>query len=91
MSSDPFEDLDMQRELETANWTVTAMMHTPTLDAHLNEERTRLTLQFASGHQETLGRQDIEALARFLSENAQVGPLIVDESVLKDIHPTRVE
>jgi hypothetical protein len=91
MNSNPFEHLDLAAELDPAKWTETDLLHTPTLDARLSDERTQLTLQFASGHQGTLGREDIEALTRFLQENAQVAPLVVDDSFLKDIHPRRVD
>ncbi len=91
MNTDPFERLDLQRELDPANWTETIILHTPTLEAKLSDGRTQLTLQFASGHREMLGRKDIEALARFLSDNAQVAPLVVDDSFLKDIPPRRVD
>lgn len=57
----------------------------------LTDERQKLTFTFASGHREVIGRADIEALTRYLMDHARVAPLVVDEDVLKDIQPKRVD
>ena len=40
--SDPFETLDLRKELDPTNWTETDRLHTPTLDAVLVEGRLLL-------------------------------------------------
>jgi hypothetical protein len=87
----PFGDLDFHELIKPENWTVTSALHTPILNAALSEQAETLTFTFASGHVETLQRSDIEALTRYLQENAHVAPLVVDMSVLDDIHPRRVD
>jgi hypothetical protein len=81
----PFGELDLESELE-ANWTETVALHTSTLNAELNQERTTLMLKFPGGNTQILGRGDIEALTRFLNDEAKVAPLEVpDDSFLSDI------
>lgn len=87
----PFGELDFEEMIKPEHWVMTSALHTPTLDAVLSEKVETLTLRFASGHEETLQRSDIEALTRYLQEHAQVEPLVVDESVLESIHPHRVD
>jgi hypothetical protein len=88
---DPFEHLDFEELIKPEHWRETSAIHTPTFEAQLSEAGQRLTFTFASGHQETIERGDIEALTRFLDQCANVAPLQVDEDVLKDIHPRRVD
>jgi hypothetical protein len=87
---DPFEDLDFEELIKPEHWIETSAIHTPTFEAALSEGAQTLTFTFASGHQETIGRGDIEALTRYLQEHANVAPLVVDEEVFKAIHPQRV-
>ncbi len=88
---DPFEPLDFLEEIKPERWTMTSAIHTPTFEAALSEGAQTLTFTFVSGYQETIGRGDLEALTRYLQEHADVAPLGVDESVLKDIHPRRMD
>jgi hypothetical protein len=86
--SDPFESLDLRKELDPANWTETDRLHTPTLDAVLMEGR--LLLLFQGGDVKQLSRSDVEALTRFLIQYAHVEPLPAPEDPFKGWTPTRV-
>lgn len=87
----PLKNIDLEDLVKTQRWTTTSAIHTPTFDAALSEQGQTLTFTFASGHKETIGRSDIEALTRYLTENAHVAPLAGNESDLEDIHPRRVD
>jgi hypothetical protein len=89
--NDPFEHLDLARELDPANWKeVYQRLHTPAFEAILQDGR--LWLLFPDGERRQFDRQGVEALTRFLDQYAGVQPLHApDESVLKDVQPTRVD
>lgn len=86
--NDPFEHLDLQAELDPANWRETDWLHTPTLDAYLVEGR--LFLRFQDGSRKQFSRSEVEALTRFLQQYAKVEPLTVPEDLFADLTPKRV-
>jgi hypothetical protein len=90
--NDPFEHLDLERELNPANWQeVYQRLHTRGFDAFLFPDG-RLTLVFPGNQQHHFDRQGVEALTRFLDQYAGVQPLPTpDESVLKHVRPMRVD
>src|ERR1700730_16640973 len=75
-TNDPLESL-FHEALDPANWTEVDRLHTPTLDAVLEEGH--LTLMFATGQQALLSRSDVEALTRFLDQYAHVAPLQIED------------
>jgi hypothetical protein len=92
-TNDPFEHMtpdDFLQAIQPGNWRELQRLHTPTLEAILEEGR--LTLLFPDGEHRQFERSDVEALTRFLDQYANVQPLPApDESVLQDWQPTRVE
>ncbi len=93
MAQDPFAKMsheDFIEALNPANWQSIHRLHTPTLEAIL--EQDHLMLVFPDGERRQLERSDIEALTRFLDQYAHVAPLPPpDEDVFKDWRPTRVD
>ena len=86
--SDPFEDLDLLKELDPSNWTEVDRLHTPTLDAVLIEGRLFLVFQDKSVKQ--LSRSEVEALTRFLDQYAKVEPLAAPEDPFEGYTAKRV-
>jgi hypothetical protein len=94
MAQDPFEDMthaDFVEALQPENWKeVSQRLHTPTLDALLQEGR--LFLLFPDSQRRQFERSDVEALTRFLDQYANVQPLpALDETVFQNWQPARVE
>jgi hypothetical protein len=92
MAQDPFENMthdDFRQALQPENWQETLRLHTPTLEAVL--EQGRLTLLFPDGGQRQLARSDVEALTRFLDQYAGVQPLPTPDDVFEGWQPTRVD
>jgi hypothetical protein len=86
--SDPFEELDLLKELDPANWAEVDRLHTPTLDAVLVAGRLFLLFQDKSVKQ--FSRSEVEALTRFLIQYAGVAPLAPAEDPFENWTPTRV-
>lgn len=80
-----------ENPLDLESWEETPSLHTPTLDAQLADQATRLTFYFASGHQELIERGDIEKLTRFLVRYAQVAPLRGEEGAFDGVSFRQVE
>jgi hypothetical protein len=92
MARDPFEDMthdDFMEALKPENWQETLRLHTPTLEAILQEGS--LTLLFPDGERRQLVRSDVEALTRFLDQYAGVQPLPAPDDVFEGWQPTRVD
>ncbi len=76
MSNDSFEGMtpdDIIEALKPENWTETTTLHTPTLQATLQDKL--LMLAFPDGQARVLIRSDVEALTRFLHQYAGADPL----------------
>jgi hypothetical protein len=65
-------DDDFLEAIKTENWHRTDILHTPTMEVKLEDGQLEMTLPDC---QFTLGREQTEALARFLSEHLKLSPL----------------
>ena len=71
--NDPFDDLSLKGELDPANWTEEARLHTPTFEALLKADGT-LWLKGAA-LREGFSVEAVQALTRFLSERVKLPPV----------------